>query len=643
VSKHKRPSPLSAWKYLIISVIGIVISTSLIRNPREAFPGQPEGGEVILSEHFDEAPNKKAANDPGSGSPDSRLELHGAKLVSSDKRGQSLQLNKGDYATVKPPQSLSAKAGTISFWVKPLWEREDKESHTFLTMPWEDGKKSYMAISLGWWEPQGSKNFYFIVSNQDFIHCSVPYKLDPDAWIMITATWKSGSDGYCRLFVNGKNIAEQSKPFGGAYTNGGPIYLGSDKGATDQRGRSAVALIDDLIIFDRSLSNQDILQLYKTNEKEPLTINSVTPNSGKWKWLNDGLALQLQQKRNVKGQLLESRAIFDEDMHWAFSKKAADEILARVKAAGFNVYVPSVWHGNGTHYPASLAPMDPKLSSLIPAGYDPLAYLVEKAHSMGIEIHPWFTVALRQGDQFPQFFGEGVPENAYDVHNPEFRKFITDLMLDVVRRYDVDGVNLDYIRSVGICTSENCQKDYLKKTGANFKLDYALRGVLGPARERLQKWQDDAVTDIAVTFSNNAKKIKPNLIISVDGHPKPPGEMRPLEGRDELKWANEDVIDAIFNMDYNERIDYEKVDKIQKDLKQPGKIIVLFGNYDKADNKSKTIPRPGMLVAQYAAFAQRKWPDHGIGFYIYSMLSDEQVTALKKGPFAEDALPHWKR
>lgn len=627
-SKLRKRPLLVICIYFIVFIF--VISAGMMGYSKERSSSLMEESDVILSERFDEVPRQAEIHR----APENTLQLRGATLVPTDKRGRSLRLNTGSDATVPLSKNLSAKAGTISFWVKPLWGKEEKGSHTFLTMPWADGKKSYMALSFGWWEPEGSQRFYFIVSNQESIHCSTPYRFDIDVWVMVTGVWKSGDDGYCKLFVNGEKIASSNKPFIGAYVSAGPIYLGSDKGGTDQRGRSANILLDDFIVLNHPLSDEEVSLAYKAQEKEP-----VTASIRRWKWLDEGIALPLRQKRNDQGQLLESRAIFDEDMHWAFSKKKADEILTRVKAAGFNIYVPCVWHGNGAYYPSSLAPMNTKLASIIPEGYDPLAYLIEKGHSMGIEIHPWFTVALRQGNQFPKFYGEGVPENAYDVHNPEFKKFITDLMLDVVRRYDVDGMNLDYIRTMGVCTSQNCRKDYLEKTGHQLPLDYPLRLVMGSVRDRIQKWQDDTVSDIVSNFSKQAKEIKPKLIISVDGHPKPLGETRPLQGRDELKWANEGWIDAIYNMDYKDRIDFEKVNEVSKGLKQPEKVIVLFGNYDK---QARAIPRPGKLVAKYAAFAQRQWPNHGVGFYIYSMLTDEQVSALRTGPFAEDALPYWR-
>ena len=53
----------------------------------------------------------------------------------------------------------------------------------------------------------------------------------------------------------------------------------------------------------------------------------------------------------------ESRVIFDEDMQWATSRAATDRIIATIKKAGFNVYIPCVWYGGSTLYPTRLAPM----------------------------------------------------------------------------------------------------------------------------------------------------------------------------------------------------------------------------------------------------------------------------------------------
>jgi hypothetical protein len=564
------------------------------------------------------------------------LKHFGSDFISTSRSSKSLRLKQETSAETYLEKQISATGGTISFWIYPLWEKHDPASHTFISLPWNNPKKSYLAVTLGWWEPQGKNRLYFIASNQEFVHCSSPYQLERNAWTMVTAVWESGSKGYCKLFINDGKIATQEQSFTGNYSTSGPLYLGTDRGTTQAQGRSANALIDTLLIYDHPFSEEEVKVSYQAQEKDP-----EGAIARKWRWLESGSTTSKQATRAKTGELLESRVMFDEDMHWAVSKDNADRILTRLKAAGFNVYVPCVWHGNGTYYPTSLAETEPKLESVITA-YDPLAYLIQKAHSLGIEVHPWFTVMRRENMRHPQFFGEGVPDGSYDVHNQEFRNFITDLMVDLVRRYDVDGVNLDYIRAMGLCTAESCQADYKRITGSHFWPDYYLRGIMGPARSLLEQWQDKAVRDIVDNFSKRAKALKPNLVISVDGHPKPKTGHRPLEGRDEINWMNDGLIDVVFAMDYRETIDYETIDAVRKDLRRSDRLIVLFGNYDRLNNAAPAISRKGTLVAKYATYAQHRWPSSGIGFYIYGQMTDEQVSALRDGPFREEALPIWK-
>lgn len=560
----------------------------------------------------------------------------GSELIPSQRSRNSLRLKPGTHAEVEQAMPLTGTGGTISFWVYPLWGNDDRASHTFVSLAWNEPRKSYLAVTLGWWEPQGNNRLYFIVSNQESAHCSTPYQLEREVWTMVTVVWKAGVDGYCKLFVNGEKIAAQELSFTGKYASKGPLYLGSDKGTTQANGRSADGLLDDLINSGHPFSEEEVRATYHAQERD---LEGATAR--KWRWLDEGLTIPYHPSRAGTGEVLESRVMFDEDMHWAVSKQNADKILSRLKEAGFNVYVPCVWHGNGTFYPTSLAEPHPKLVSVVSA-YDPLAYLIEKAHSLGIEVHPWFTVMRRENTRYPIFFGVGVPDGSHDVHNQEFRKFIVDLMVDVVQRYHVDGVNLDYIRAMGLCTSDFCRENYSRVTGANFWSDYYMRGILGPARSRIEHWQDAAVRDIVSTFSQRAKAIKPDIVISMDGHPKPKTEHRPLEGRDEIGWMNDGLVDVVFAMDYRETIDYHTIDAVRRDLHRPEGLIVLFGNYGRLNNAAPAVPRKGVLVAKYASYAQRRWPSSGVGFYIYGQMTDEQAAALRRGPFKEDALPAWK-
>src|SRR5262245_18109407 len=125
------------------------------------------------------------------------------------------------------------------------------------------------------------------------------------------------------------------------------------------------------------------------------------------------------------------RVIFEEDvLGWA-SKQQIDELLFKIKTAGFTAFSPNVWHGRGTSWPSKYAEWDYWLKDRPKTNYDPIKYLVDQAHSMGIEVHPWFNLTLRQADIFPQFAPPGTPDQAFDVHMPEFRHLIANLIVEV--------------------------------------------------------------------------------------------------------------------------------------------------------------------------------------------------------------------
>src|SRR3569832_133275 len=80
---------------------------------------------------------------------------------------------------------------------------------------------------------------------------------------------------------------------------------------------------------------------------------------------------------------LESRAIFDEGLNWV-TKESANRLLGRIKKAGYNVFMPCIWHGMGTTWPSNLAPWTSQTPHI--SGFDPLDNLIKLADSYDIEI-----------------------------------------------------------------------------------------------------------------------------------------------------------------------------------------------------------------------------------------------------------------
>jgi uncharacterized lipoprotein YddW (UPF0748 family) len=111
-------------------------------------------------------------------------------------------------------------------------------------------------------------------------------------------------------------------------------------------------------------------------------------------------------------------------------------------------------------------------ASIDPAPYDPLAEVIRQAHAAGIQVHAWVNAttmwnsatAPRSADHVFNAHGlasagadrwlnqrydgvEKVGNNTYvDPANPDAANYIVDAISSIVTNYDVDGINLDYIR-----------------------------------------------------------------------------------------------------------------------------------------------------------------------------------------------------
>lgn len=562
------------------------------------------------------------------------LILHdGAQMLQDSGNEDVLEMYDTAYADLKLTNRLSAKKGAIVFWVKPRWLTEDKKSHTLLSSHWSEKDKSYFTITQGWWEPAGKNRLYFILSNQDYFHCSTPTRLESDTWTMITVTWKSGKDGYCGIYINDEkkiiyklNININRLPID-------KMVLGNDSAIFKKSLRNSDALFRNVRFFKKSLSHTSIYNSYQRQIKlNPYLLVNI------WNWIDSDKKLKQGSLTFDAKNEIEPRIIFDEGFMWALSKQNTDRILKRINDAGFNVYIPSVWHGRGAYYPNSVSHIEKNIKNRIKQGDDPLAYLLKKAHEKNIEVHASFTVMNREDDNYPEYYDKGTPKNAYNSHLPRFRDFIVRLVQNLASRYPIDGINLDYIRTMGLCDSHFCKSDYRKKYNFSLDEDYVNRFKQSDAMKRIEKWQDNSVLDIVSRVSNEVHKINPNIKISVDSLPRG-GNQRTLDGRDSIRWANEDLVDIILNMDYSKMVDVNNITKSRRLLINPDKLITLFANYEIVDNKA--ISRSDYIIKKYINLVRTRWKNSGIAFYLYNKLNDAQIKMLKQESFKYKVKSGW--
>ncbi len=136
------------------------------------------------------------------------------------------------------------------------------------------------------------------------------------------------------------------------------------------------------------------------------------------------------------------------------SKASADKLLDQCRRAKLNVLLPNVMvHGSvmhkSSHYLHKVAANDQ---------FDPLAYLIEKAHAQGMQVHPWYCVYYEGAKGLPPAKPEwlctdmdGKPMDQTYFLSPQVPG-VNDYILSVIKdglAYDVDGIHLDYIRYYG--------------------------------------------------------------------------------------------------------------------------------------------------------------------------------------------------
>jgi uncharacterized lipoprotein YddW (UPF0748 family) len=136
-------------------------------------------------------------------------------------------------------------------------------------------------------------------------------------------------------------------------------------------------------------------------------------------------------------------------------------ILDRAAALRLNAVILHVRPAADALYRSSLEPWSEYLTGqqgLPPEpAYDPLAFAVEAAHARGLELHAWFNPfrAFHPSSRTPDTAFTHVTRNGrvavvrygrhrwMDPGDPRVRRHSLQVISDVVRRYDVDGVHID--------------------------------------------------------------------------------------------------------------------------------------------------------------------------------------------------------
>jgi len=135
-------------------------------------------------------------------------------------------------------------------------------------------------------------------------------------------------------------------------------------------------------------------------------------------------------------------------------------LLDRAAQLHLNAVILQVRPACDAMYASSFEPWSEYLTGTQGRGpepaYDPLAFAIDEAHKRGLELHAWFNPFrarhnLAKSPAAPNHVSRTHPEFIrhygdlmwLDPGDPAVRQYVLKIIMDVVKRYDIDGVQFD--------------------------------------------------------------------------------------------------------------------------------------------------------------------------------------------------------
>ncbi len=251
-------------------------------------------------------------------------------------------------------------------------------------------------------------------------------------------------------------------------------------------------------------------------------------------------------------------------------------VMANCRRAGFNTVLFQV-RGNGTvFYRSRIEPWADELGGGDP-GFDPLAVACQEAHRRGLKLHAWVNVIPGwRGDKPPtnprQLYhahadwfwrdeaGRREPLGWYNNLNPcypEVRRYLVDVMREIVMNYPVDGLHLDYMRFPNEWNRGYPRRarvpDYPRdpRTLALFRQASGLSPQQAP--RQWNRWRAAMITWIVEGIRSMIEQTKPGIQLSAAVGASP-DDARRRHHQDVRRWLSLGLLDAVYPMNYEKNM-----------------------------------------------------------------------------------------
>ncbi len=329
--------------------------------------------------------------------------------------------------------------------------------------------------------------------------------------------------------------------------------------------------------------------------------------------------------------------ITENDFNTLKDRTKVQDAVTQLQQLNFNTIYPVVWNSGYVMYPSAVAKREGIQPFVLRGadGHDILPDIVNQAHRHQLLVIPWFEFGFmapptselalnhpewltqkRDGSQISDSSdGDVVWLNPF---HPQVQQFITDLLLELVTEYDVDGVQFDDHMSLPR------EFGYDKYTVALYNQETMTNPPSNPEDQAWMRWRADKITAFMVQLNQTLKSRKQSTIFSVS--PNYYDFAYKFHLQDWLKWVRLNIVDElvmqVYRSNYQSFVEIISRPEIQETQQRiPTGIGIMAG--------LRNNPVPIQQVKYQARAAQQR--GLGVSFFYYeSLWNDAPEPAPKR-------------
>jgi uncharacterized lipoprotein YddW (UPF0748 family) len=269
------------------------------------------------------------------------------------------------------------------------------------------------------------------------------------------------------------------------------------------------------------------------------------------------------------------------------------EAVTKLAQLNFNTLYPVVWNSGYALYPSAIAQskgIQPFVRKGL-QGQDILADLIQQAHTQGLLVIPWFEFGFMVPPtselalKYPQWLTQKRDGGKTSISAagevmwlnpllPEVQQFITQLVLEIVTQYDVDGIQFDDHMSLPNTFG------YDNYTTALYKKETKRSPHPDPQNPAWVRWRANKITAFMTQLQRAVKAKKPKAIFSVS--PASYDFAYKSQLQDWVGWVRLNIVDElivqVYHPDYGSFVDkISRSEILEAQQKIPTGIGILTG------------------------------------------------------------------